>query len=245
MAWGMMSRYGVYGEFGWMTQALSSNLIDRLQRQFCFASLTYSQIVSIAELTSLRTCDAGQPIFEQGETATHFFIVESGQVQVYKLSSEGKEVILHLFGPGEVFAEVPVFNNIPVYPASALCRKPTQLLAIEGPAFRTLLTAQPKIALAMLSVFAIRLHQFSHTIEDLALRSVDARLARYLLCLSEASHGDVSFQIHKKTVAAILGTIPETLSRSLKKLVQENLIEMQGAEITLKSIEMLQQRALQ
>lgn len=228
-----------------ISNTTTATLIDLLKSQFCFTSLNYSQLSAISQFTSVRILESGQPIFNQGEEATHFFIVESGEVQVYKLSAEGKEMILHLFGPGEVFAEVPVFNNFPNYPASALCRKPTQLLAIEGPAFRQLLTEQPEIALAMLSVFAMRLHQFSHTIEDLALRSVDARLARYLLTLSELSPGSPHLVIQKKTVAAILGTIPETLSRALKKLVQEGLIEMQGSQITLCNASQLQQRALQ
>jgi len=205
----------------------------KLKRLFHFRLLTPEQLSALADISSVRHYDAGEMIFGQGETAEAFYIILSGTVQIYKISSEGKEVILHLFGAGDMFAEVPVFSGIPKYPANSLCMNPSEILAVQGEGFRKLVKQYPDIALSIISVFAQRLHKFSEMIEDLALRTVDSRLAKYLLSVSENSPEKAVITIHKKTLAAILGTIPETLSRTFKKLSQEGLIEVKGNKIAL------------
>lgn len=185
----------------------------------------------MANLSSIRHFAAGEMIFGQGEAAESFYIVLSGRVQIYKISPEGKEVILHLFGPGDMFAEVPIFSGIPFYPANSLCLNDSEILAIHGKGFRELVSQYPDIALGIISVFAQRLHQFSELIEDLALRTVDSRLAKYLLSVSANSPEKANITVHKKTLASILGTIPETLSRTFKKLSQGGLIEVKYNKI--------------
>ncbi len=204
---------------------------DLLKRQLYFRLLTPEQLEQLARVSSAHQYESGEMIFGEGEEATSFYIVLEGQVQIYKISREGKEMILHLFGPGEIFAEVPIFSGIPRYPANALCTQPTKILAIQGSGFQQLVKMHPDIALNMLSVFAQRLHKFSGLIEDLSLRSVDSRLAKYLLSVSENSPDKAVIKIQKKTLAAILGTIPETLSRSFKKLSGEGLIKVEGSRV--------------
>ncbi len=140
-------------------------------------------------------------------------------------------MILHLFGPGDMFAEVPIFSGFPRYPANSLCMEETRVLAIEGDGFRQLIANSSDMALSLLTVFAQRLHKFSGIIEDLALRTVDSRLAKYLLSVSENSPNKAVIQIHKKTLSAILGTVPETLSRSFKKLSEQGLITVDDNQI--------------
>lgn len=206
---------------------------DTLKRLFYFRLLSDEQLDALASLASIHQFEAGELIFSQGEEATSFYILLGGKVQIYKLSREGKEMILHLFGPGDIFAEVPIFSGIPNYPANSLCMEACSVLSIQGKGFQALIKQYPDLALNMLSVLAQRLHKFSEIIEDLALRTVDSRLAKYLLSVSENSPDKAVIYIHKKTLAAILGTIPETLSRTFKKLAESGLIQVEDNRIHL------------
>src|SRR5688572_5953949 len=89
---------------------------ETLKRLFHFRLLNDVQLDALAAISGIRKYPAGDLIFMQGEEATAFYIVLSGKIQIYKISREGKEMILHLFGPGDIFAEVPVFSGIPHYP---------------------------------------------------------------------------------------------------------------------------------
>jgi len=211
----------------------TGTLEERIRRLFYFRQLTDEQMAGLAPLCNILRFDEGELIFQEGAEATAFYIVLSGKVQIYKISREGKEMILHLFGPGDMFAEVPIFSGIPRYPANSLCMTACEILSIQGEGFRTLTKAHPDIALSILTVFAKRLHEFSEIIEDLSLRTVDSRLAKYLLSVSENSPDKAIIMIHKKTLASILGTIPETLSRSFKKLSNEGLVTVDGNKIHL------------
>lgn len=206
---------------------------DTLKRLFHFRLLNDEQLDGLAAIANTQKFQAGELIFSQGEEATAFFIVLSGKVQIYKISREGKEMILHLFGFGDIFAEVPIFSGIPHYPANSLCLEDCEILAIQGAGFRAMVQRYPDLALNMLSVLAQRLHKFSEIIEDLSLRTVDSRLAKYLLSVSENSPDKAVIYIHKKTLAAILGTIPETLSRTFKKLADQAYIQVEGNRIHL------------
>jgi CRP-like cAMP-binding protein len=206
---------------------------DTLKRLFYFRLLSDEQLDALTSLATIQQFEAGELIFSQGEEATSFYILLGGKVQIYKLSREGKEMILHLFGPGDIFAEVPIFSGIPNYPANSLCMESCSVLSIQGKGFQALIKQYPDLALNMLSVLAQRLHKFSEIIEDLALRTVDSRLAKYLLSVSENSPDKAVIYIHKKTLAAILGTIPETLSRTFKKLAESGLIQVEDNRIHL------------
>jgi len=211
----------------------STTIESSLKRLFHFRLLSPDQLEALAGISSRHHYEAGEMIFGEGETAKAFYIVLSGRVQIYKISPEGKEMILHLFGPGDMFAEVPIFSGIPKYPANALCMDASEILSVQGDGFKQLVEKHPNIALSMISVFAKRLHEFSELIEDLSLRTVDSRLAKYLLSVSENSPEKAVIMIHKKTLAAILGTIPETLSRTFKKLSKDGLVEVKNNRISI------------
>lgn len=206
---------------------------EHLQRLFAFRQLTEAQIEALTPLCTLRHFGEGELIFSEGEPAHTFFVVLSGRIKVFKTSSEGKEIILHLFGAGEFFAIIPVFSDLPHYPANCVTLEDSEILSIQGKGFRELIARQPDMALTMLTVFAKRLQEFNELIEDLSLRTVDSRLARYLLSVSENSPGKAVITIHKKTLASILGTIPETLSRSFRKLSSASLIKVEAHRIHL------------
>lgn len=214
-----------------------------LRQLFHFELLNEEQLTKLAAISSVHTYQSGELIFSHGEEATAFFVILAGKVQIYKISKDGKEMILHLFGKDDMFAETPIFSGISKYPANSLCTENTEVVAINGPAFRSLVKENPDLAFRLLNMFARRLHQFSELIEDLSLRTVDSRLAKYLLSVNENASGQAVIHIQKKTLASILGTIPETLSRTFKKLSDKGMIEVDENRIYILEPQQLAQVA--
>jgi CRP/FNR family transcriptional regulator len=153
----------------------------------------------------------------------------TGRVKIFKLSADGKEQILHIFGPGEPFGEVPVFAG-KSFPANAEAIEKSSVFYFPRNGFVDLIKSTPSLAMNMLAVLSLRLHKFTALIEDLSLKEVPGRLAAYLAYVSEQNEGsnDLTLEISKTQLASILGTIPETLSRILGKLVKEGIIESDG-----------------
>jgi CRP/FNR family transcriptional regulator len=175
-----------------------------------------------------------ETIFHEGQQGTGFYVVVSGRVKIFKLSAEGKEQILHIFGPGEPFGEVPVFAGRN-FPANAESLEDCRILFFPRESFVGLIKRNPSIALNMLAVLSRRLRVFSSLIEDLSLKEVPGRLAAYLLYLSGKEEGskDLALTITKAQLASLLGTIPETLSRILGKMTAQGLIETDGRRIRI------------
>lgn len=159
------------------------------------------------------------------------------------MSLQGKEQILHIFGEGEPFGEVPVFHGQP-FPATAEALVKTKVLFFPRKEFVRIVTQVPSIALSMLAMLSMRLRRFTNQIESLSLKEVPARLSSYLLYLSEEQGGVdcVELEISKGQLASLLGTIPETLSRIFAKMSDEGLIEVQGRKIALLDKAGLQER---
>lgn len=211
----------------------SREIYCALKDIYYFSGLSDDQLAELSRTAYWTHFDEGNLLFSQGDPANAMFAILAGRVQLYKISRDGKQFILHIFGPGELFAEVPVFSDIPYYPAYAIALEPTDCIGFKAGEFRQMVMAQPLIALATLSVFARRLHEFSALLEDLSLRTVDGRLARYLISVADNATGSAAIHVQKQTLASILGTIPETLSRTFKKLSADGLIDVKGSSIKI------------
>lgn len=199
-----------------------------------FEGLPPEQIDDIADIAVMKTFERGETIFFEGDLGIGFYMVGEGKVKIFKVSPSGKEHILHIFGNGEPFGEVPVFNGQP-FPATAEALLKTQTIFFPRDRFVLLVEENPSIALSMLAVLSFRLRRFANQIENLSLKEVPARLADYLVYLSkEQGEKDVvELDISKGQLASLLGTIPETLSRIFAKMSEEGLIQVNGRHITL------------
>jgi len=199
-----------------------------------FEGLPDKEIGEIASIAIGKSYQRGETIFFEGDIAVGFYMVAEGRVKIFKMSPAGKEHILHIFGAGEPFGEVPVFHGRP-FPASAEALEKTATIYFPRDRFIRLVEANPSIALNMLGVLSLRLRSFTSQIENLSLKEVPARLAGYLLYLSEeqGSADKVDLPITKGQLASLLGTIPETLSRIFAKMSEEGLIDVQGRQIEL------------
>lgn len=199
-----------------------------------FNGLSEEQYLTLSRIAREQQFERGETIFAEGDPGKGFFVVAVGQVKIFKLSFDGKEQILHVFGPGEPFAEVAVFTGSD-YPAHALAMKKSRVLFFPRQAFMELLGANPSLAMNMLASLSLRLKKFANMIEALSLKEVPGRLAAHLLYLRERQNDAATLQLNlpKGQLASLLGTIPETLSRILARMTQQGLLKVDGNSITV------------
>lgn len=199
-----------------------------------FEGLPSDQINDLAMIATENLYKRGENIFSEGEKANGFYVVGTGRIKVFKLSPEGREQILHIFGPGEVFGEVPVFEG-KRFPASADAMEKSRILFFPIDSLISIIVKNPAIALNMLAVLSMRLRRFTSLIDDLSLKEVPGRLAKHFLYLSEQNRGTGEFELNitKGQLASLLGTIPETLSRILTRMSEQGLIELDGRKIKI------------
>ncbi|MBW1672649.1 MAG: Crp/Fnr family transcriptional regulator [Deltaproteobacteria bacterium] len=209
-----------------------------------FKGLQEGKLSDLAEIAVEKHFSKGQIIFLEGDEGKGFFVVYSGFVKIYKISSEGKEKILRLVKPRDIFGPVPLFSG-ETYPASADAMKPTKALFFPRDGFINLIKKNPDIALNILDALSDRLRQFTIQVEDLSLKEIPSRLATYFLHVSkEESRNDAfTLEIPKGQLASLLGTIPETLSRIFSKMREAGIIESEGKKVKILNMESLKNLA--
>ena len=219
------------------------NKNEIIKSSLLFEGLPLEQIEALAEIAVIKKFEKGENIFFEGDDGIGFYVVGEGKVKISKISPAGKEHILHIFGGGEPFGEVPVFNGMP-FPATAEALIKTNSLFFPREKFVRLVESNPSLALNMLAVLSFRLRKFTTQIENLSLKEVPARLASYLVYLSEEQKNNniVELDISNGQLASLLGTIPETLSRIFSKMNDGGMIEVNGKRITLLDLEALKEK---
>ena len=233
--------------------------LSLLRKVHIFSKLSDEDLEKIAGICHLKTYNKNDIIFFDTEPYLGFYIVSKGLVKIYKISKEGREHILHLINPYNTFAEVPLFENLGEilsddfrYPANSMALEDnTQVVLIPAKQFTEIITNIPSISLRMLSGFAKRLRNMNRHIEEITLKDVTKRIASFILneygkekhSKGEIKHA-VSLNLSRADLASYLGTVIETLSRTLKKLQNEEIILVEGKKIYIKDIEKLKHLAL-
>jgi CRP/FNR family transcriptional regulator len=219
---------------------------DHLTNLPLFRGLPPGNLEALSNLHVEQSLKHGETIFSEGTEATGFYIVVSGRVKVFKVSPDGKEQIIHIFGPGEVFGEVPMFEG-KVFPAHAETLGKSRLFFFPKKRFIALIKRDPLLAMNMLAALSRRLKNLTRLIEELSLKDVPGRLAAYLMYLSDRAGGDtvIKLDIPKKILASLLGTIPETLSRIFYKMTSQGIIKMKGRTVSILDKDALERVSLE
>ena len=223
-----------------MTSAIAElkqvGLTNALRGCQLFAGLPSSDLVKVAEIAIVKPLDKGEYLFREGDPSHGFYIVQSGAINVHRVSATGKEQIIHVFRGGESFAEATLATDTG-YPADARAIEFSQVLLIQKSGFLNLLKRQPELALRMLGSMSLHLRVLVGQIEDLTLKDIETRLANWLLKRCPDSESTAAFTIElkmtKRVLAAELGTVSETFSRTLASLRDQQLIHVNGKRVTV------------
>lgn len=216
---------------------ISGSLEERmaaLRECTLFCELDETGNRALASLVSFRAYDKGEILFHTGETAGGMHLVVEGLIKVYRLGPDGREQVIHLFGSGEPVGEVAMFAGTS-FPASAMALAPSRTLFLPREAFLQTARETPDFLMRLLAVLSGRLRRMVDLVDAISLREVSARLAGRLLAMA-AEEGDgkqVPIPGSKATLAAHIGTVPETLSRLLNRFQQEGLIRVEGRTLQI------------
>ncbi len=219
-----------------------------LRQTHLFSGVAEPDLEVLAELAVNRPFSRQATIFWERKEPQGFYLLVSGLVKLVKSSPDGKEYIIRLVQPGETFGEAVVFAETP-YPATAIALEDSQTLFFPGKPFLQYLAASPALARNMLATLSRLLYHLTKQLEDVSLKEVSARLARYLLERCTETNGHVApgltFELPttKTHLASYLGTISETLSRTLARFKSLGAIEVEKGKITINDPQLLQNMA--
>ena len=201
-----------------------------------FSDLSSEDLSRVSDTCILKHLNKGETLFHEGDPSDGFYIVQTGSVNIHRTSSTGQEQVLHIFRPYDAFAEITLTEDY--YPADAVALENAQLVLVRKKDFSQLVMQFPKLSLKMLASMSVHLKQLVEMIEGLKFRSIESRLANWLLRNSQSithppNQAHVELDVAKKVLANQLGVTSETFSRTLNKLREQNLIEVQGATIQI------------
>ena len=215
--------------------------IQTLRRISLFATLSDDTLARVAAVAIRRTYAPGEIIIIEGDPCQAAYFIVEGQVRVYRLSPGGREQVLVRLGPGQAFNTVPPFRPHGLNHATAEAITSTTLYAITCDDFRRLVKECAELALLILQDFAARLDHLTNLVEDLSLRTVRGRLARFLLERAEADQ--VTRRWTQDEIAAHLGTVRDMVGRTLRAFADGGLVRMDRQRILLLDREGLEEEA--
>lgn len=191
---------------------------------------------SIAASAIPRHFDAGQVIYVEGEPAESIYVLESGWIKATRMTLDGREQAMMFLRPVEVFGDIAVLTGT-TYPGTVIALEPVSVWTIPAQTILDLIPRCPDLAMAVIRHLGERVLHYINLVEDLSLRSVEARLAHTLLQNAELHDGHLIVPRREWTtfdeMAVRLGTVRDVLSRALKTLEAENLLRVEKQFIIL------------
>lgn len=212
-----------------------------LRRIPIFAALSDDALARVAGVAHARAYEPGEIVIFEGDPCRAAYFIAEGEVRVYRLSPSGREQVLARLGPSQAFNTVPPFHPGGVNHATVEALTPTTAYVVSTDDLRRLVGECPELALALLQDFADRLDHLTNLVEDLSLRTVRGRLARFLL--EHADEGGVARRWTQDEVAVHLGTVRDMVGRALRAFADAGLVRMDRQRIVLLDREGLEAEA--
>jgi CRP/FNR family transcriptional regulator, cyclic AMP receptor protein len=210
-----------------------------------FSGLTESELAFLVQRAVPRHFSAGETVFSEGEPCAGLYVVESGQIRIFKSSTGGREQVLSIDGPGSSVAELPVFDG-GNYPASVTAIGDATLIFVSKQDFQSLCLAHPQVALKVLRVVGARLRKLVGIIEELSFTTVRHRLASFLLRLARAEGRptadgvEVILPASNQELASQIGTVRELVSRNFSRFQSEGMLKIDGRTIVIHDLKALE-----
>jgi len=206
---------------------------DVLKRVPLFNDLSEAELDRFAEVTREREYPRNSVILFEDDPGDALYIVSAGQVKVVLIGEDGREVILSVLGDGDFFGEMSLIDDEP-RSAHVIAMKDSHVLVLRRDDFQAQLQQHPSVALKLLRVLVQRLRRADQKIGSLVLLDVNGRVAQLLLDLGEESGGPrITRKLTHHTIAQMIGSSRETVSRAMRELVERGLIEVSRREITI------------
>ena len=215
-----------------MSKVESPHGVALLKAVSYFSDVDSAALNRVAQFAIQRTYDAGQVILIDGEPCTGLYVVESGWLKVVKIGLDGREQVLQMLRAGEAFNAISVFTDAPNQ-ASVSALETSVVWIIQRELLMKLMDEHPALAQHVIKDLAGRVMHLVRLVEDLSLRSVEARLARLLLEQAEGESVQRRRWATQAEMASRLGTVPDVINRALRKLSEQGLIHVERHQIQI------------
>ena len=213
-----------------------------------FAALDEATAELVGAAMTTRSVDRGHVVFSEGDTGDRLFIVLDGKIKISRSAADGRENLLAVLGPGEMFGELSLFDPGP-RTATASAITESALASLDHDDLRPLLLAQPAVAVQLLAALAQRLRRTNEAMADLVFSDVPGRVAKALLDLAER-FGDpetegvrVRHDLTQEELAQLVGASRETVNKALSEFANRGWLRLEGRTVLLLDEERLARRA--
>lgn len=211
-------------------QPLDREECSLLRQGMLFSSLDEDQFQEVVNLARVVAVDRNRLLFVQNQAANHFFVLANGQIKLTRRGFDDSEKVIDVIQPGQSFAEAVILSEDELYPVNAQAITESRVIAIEASHYLGLLKQSTDLCLSVMARMGQRMHWLINEIDRLVLHNATFRLVSYLLDqLGPESEEQSEFRLKtpKTVIASRLSIVPETLSRTLKKLTLKGLVDYQ------------------
>jgi len=214
--------------------------MEILRQNILFSSLDEDQFSRVTAGSKSIKLTEGEVLFQQQQAADYFYLLEQGEIKLYRSSADGAEKVIELIRAGQTFAEAMMFMDGGFYPVNAQALIDSQLIRVEMAMFRDLLEHSPKTSLKILGYMSQRLHGLVQEIDQLTLQNAKMRVIQFILReipVDARVPCQLEWNTPKTVLASRLSVRPETFSRILQQLTQEKLIKVDRKSIDILDID--------
>jgi len=198
-----------------------------------FTHLREDDLERIARVARTRNYPKNSVIVFEDDPGDALYVVLTGQVKVVLVGEDGREVILSTLGPNDFFGEMSIIDDEP-RSAHVIAMEDSELLVLRREDFQRQLDESPKIAIGLVRALCRRLRQADNTIGGLVLLDVNGRVSRLLLDMADQEDGEhISRRITHHMIAQMIGSSRETVSRTMRSLIDEGAIEVTRTTIRI------------
>ncbi len=214
-----------------------------LQKVPLFSQLAPAELQRVVEVARERSYPKNSVILFEDDPGDALYVVAMGQVKVVLIGEDGREVILSVLGEGEFFGEMALIDDEP-RSAHVIAMEDSALIVLRREDFQGILIHAPGIALALLKELSRRLRRVDEKVGSLVLLDVHGRVAQLLLELADETDGQrITRRLTHHTIAQMIGSSRETVSRTMREFVDKGLIDVSRKEILIRDRATLEQAA--
>ena len=202
-----------------------SSKIGYLQMVDIFQDLTEDEIEEIDRATTMSTCRRGRIFYMPEDTSEVLFLLKEGRVQLYRISPDGKKLVIGTIGPGAIFGEMALIGQ-GMHNTFAEATEECVLLVMSREDVEHLLVTKPKVALRIFEELGSRLKETESRLEEIAFKGIPARLASFLLQLADEQGDDTITGMTHQDLGEQIGTYRETTTQTLNIFKADGLIDI-------------------
>ena len=216
-----------------------------LSKHFLLRYLEPQELDQLLAYARLQRCAPNEVLFQKGDPGDSLLAIVKGHIKISTLSEEGKEVVLNILGPGELFGEIALIDG-KERSADAQAMERGELLVIDGRDFMPFLERRPELATRLLVVLCERIRWVSDLYEDAIFLNLPARLAKHLLRLGQ-TYGEptdqgtrIGLKLSQQDLGNLMGTTRESINKQIRAWESREMIDFDRGYITIRSPEELE-----